>query len=471
VEATRLLDTADPQDRPLTDDSTLLVPPTRVIAAWGDTAQPSFHGPEHTARGAVRFFADNVDPAQSFAHAMQEQAGGQYFDVRVANFTVPNRQTHYEHHCVSRAQLLQRGVPLDQELHAIGFQAVVTTKYVHHFILYSWDPQLNSDCTAEMPGAEVLYGWTPGHSTLELPHQVGVPLGGTNAGSIDSFLIQIHYDNPHRDAGVLDDSGVRIYYTAEKRKHDMGTMAIGDPFIGLHGQPVNRNAAGGVSQHVFECPSSCTATVAQPVTVFQEHLHMHKSGASASNAQIRNGVELRKGTVQYWDFDQQGSLQIIQEPFQMLPGDSFRTTCNYVSPPRRGKNKKHVFGISTDQEMCSVYLLYYPRQPTLSFCGIGQGSVCEGQHHVTPDFADLGRSFGSQLAVDRTCDTLSNDSSSSIRLEQTEQHAAEVLGLANEWTTIGMVLLVPSLALARLVVLRTYRLMSSGRAKPHCHRV
>lgn len=45
-EAYRLVVTGDPQDRALIDDSSLVVPPTPIIVAWGDEQDGmAYHGP------------------------------------------------------------------------------------------------------------------------------------------------------------------------------------------------------------------------------------------------------------------------------------------------------------------------------------------------------------------------------------------------------------------------------------------
>ncbi len=57
VEATRMLNTGDTQDHIIKNDTDFQAPPTRIIAAWGDTESLSYHG-ENRASNAVRIFAD-----------------------------------------------------------------------------------------------------------------------------------------------------------------------------------------------------------------------------------------------------------------------------------------------------------------------------------------------------------------------------------------------------------------------------
>jgi len=97
-------------------------------------------------------------------------------------------------------------------------------------------------------------------------------------------------------------------------------------------------------------------------------------------------------TFQFWDFNQQGNLAVVQEPFQIMPGDAFRTTCDYEA------NNGEVFGLASQEEMCIAFLYYFPRQESLQFCGLGFGEFfpgCEAEYSATADLTEFSRSFGS----------------------------------------------------------------------------
>lgn len=295
-EASRLLDTGDSQDRVILDDSNVLVPATRLIAAWGDTGTPSFHG-SNAARSSVRFFGStsSAEEIEAFDRAMAAEAQGN-FTVQAKDFVVPNEDTYYAYFCFSEADLLAMNVSINEDLHTIGIEPVVTSAYVHHFVVYGSTEPFDSalDCEETFPGFEMAYVWAPGNLPLSLPSNVGGPLG---ASGFRSFQLEIHYNNPAIDVGSLDSSGVRFYYTSNKRQHDLGILQMGDPNVALFGEPVSPN--GGLTQHVFDCNGSCTSNHAQvPVTVLRESLHMHKSGVSMINTQFRDGDVLREGSVQ-----------------------------------------------------------------------------------------------------------------------------------------------------------------------------
>jgi hypothetical protein len=408
-EAKRLLNTSDTQDRVIIDDSLVLVPPTRVIAAWGNTSEPSYHG-QSTARGSIRFFgtSDVTDEEEYFAQSMANEAEGN-FTIAARGFIIPSDDvTTYQWFCFSREDLLEMGVPLDEDLHTIGMEPLIapsSKKYVHHFILYAsplpWDNTL--ECSSDTyPGYETAYAWAPGNFPLTLPPNVGAPLGSKG---FQSFALQIHYNNVDLDVNVSDSSGVRAYYTSIKREFDLGVFQLGDPFVQLREGYVSSD--GGLAQHTFGCEKQCLGSyLTEPVTVIWEFLHMHMTGVSMVNYNIRNDQIIRKGQIDFWDFAQQGGLAVVQAPFQIYPGDSFRTVCNYNA------TNTVKWGLESNEEMCIAYLYYYPRKLVYGLvpimCGLGVEDYllgCNATYAVTPDFfseTQLERTFGSTPASCRS---------------------------------------------------------------------
>jgi Copper type II ascorbate-dependent monooxygenase, C-terminal domain/Copper type II ascorbate-dependent monooxygenase, N-terminal domain/DOMON domain len=400
-EAKRLLNTSDAQDRAIIDDSLLSVPSTRVIAAWGNTSEPSYHG-KNTARGSIRFFgsSDVVDEKEYFVQAMAKEAEGN-FTISAQSFIIPSTDvTTYQWFCFSGEDLVEMGVPLDEDLHTIGVEPLIaggSKKYVHHFVVYGspipWNNTL--ECSPETyPGYETAYTWAPGDLPLNLPPNVGGPLG---SNGFQSFAIEIHYNNADLDANVSDSSGIRVYFTSIKREFDLGIFDAGDPSVLLEGGYISSN--GGLAQHSFGCDKQClTSYLTKPVTVIREHLHMHMTGVSMVNYHIRNDQVIREGRVDYWDFAQQGDLVVVQGTFQIYPGDSFRTVCNYNAA------NTTKWGLASQDEMCIVSLYYYPRQlvneSIAISCGLGFEEIlpgCNTSYAITPDFSSetqLERVFG-----------------------------------------------------------------------------
>ncbi len=54
-----------------------------------------------------------------------------------------------------------------------------------------------------------------------LPENIGFRAGPSDS-SMRWLEVQIHYDNPNSHTGIVDNSGVRIYYTDQLRQYDAG---------------------------------------------------------------------------------------------------------------------------------------------------------------------------------------------------------------------------------------------------------
>jgi hypothetical protein len=376
------------------NDALMTIPSSRIIAAWGDTPAVGYHG-NNRARGAVRWFADR-DERAVFQETMQTGAEGS-FELRASDYPIKLMDTEYALFCISREDILAQGAPDVEKLTIVGFEPIVdddTRAFVHHFIVNGSTSTNNGEsqnCGGDFRNTfEMAYGWATGEGPLALPDNVGSPFGGVHG--FQSFMIETHYNNPDLVEGAMDSSGVRIYYTTQPREFEAGVMQLGDPLLKLRGVSVG----DGLSSHAFSCPSSCTSlTVQQPLTVIRESLHMHQSGISAINEQIRGGEVVRAGVVDFFDFHQQGNQPVQQEPFQILPGDSFNTVCYY-----RGQDGED-FGFSSKNEMCIAFVWYFPRQVLLDTfplaCVYDSGAgICESdltQRTLSSD-ADLQRAFG-----------------------------------------------------------------------------
>jgi Copper type II ascorbate-dependent monooxygenase, C-terminal domain len=138
-----------------------------------------------------------------------------------------------------------------------------------------------------------------------------------------------------------------MYWTSEERQEKVGIMSLGDPNIGLFGQIVG----AGLTKHEFDCPSSCSSTVNQEVTVLREYLHMHEIGMRITNEQIRGDEVLRAGHIEHWEFEQNGNAAVQQASFVIKPGDGFKTTCYYED-----KGGSRTFGLASSEEMCMAFL-------------------------------------------------------------------------------------------------------------------
>jgi len=354
-ETRRKLDTEDPQDIVLVRDDSLTFPEQRIIAAWGDSPEVSSHGPNSVARGAFRVFqADVAEP--SFDDLMARESSVSFF-VGASNYTIPKDGTTYADFCTRRQDMIAQGVPeTDDKMSIIGFRPILdagySAKFVHHYVVSGSRDVAPSDeeCSDAM---DLVYVWAPGDGEFVLPEFLGASIFGEDG--FQGFNIEIHYDNPELEEGVVDSSGVEFFYSTTVREVELGVLQVGDPFVTLNGHSVGE----GYNVHQFDCPSSCSGLYladGEPVTVLREYLHMHAVGARMTNEQIRNDDVVRTASTEVWEFNANGNIATKQEPYQLLPGDSFRTKCYYNG------NSDSVFGLASQEEMCIAFLYYYPRR-------------------------------------------------------------------------------------------------------------
>lgn len=124
---------------------------------------------------------------------------------------------------------------------------------------------------------------------------------------------------------------------------------------------------------------------------------MHQTGVRMTNVVIRSNEVVHASKVDVFDFEEQGGFFVPQDPFTVMPGDAFRTSCYY----RDGGS----FGLSSQEEMCIAYILYYPAISNFGFtwgCPYGLGTPICNQELESMDLdseTDLDRVFGSSGGV------------------------------------------------------------------------
>ncbi|KDR24478.1 MOXD1-like protein 2 [Zootermopsis nevadensis] len=258
-----------------------------------------------------------------------------------------------------------------EPLHQPGNRA-----YMHHVIVYECQgnedeferhardkgqvcyepsmPQLFFNCN------NVVIAWGFGSEGFSFPPEAGYPLDPDLGPRY--FMMETHYNNPTQDIDVTDSSGIRVYYAASLRRHDAGVLSLGlDPnwrHIIPPGQP----------EVVSEghCISACTQQALPPrgIDIFGVVLHTHLIGRKVRLRQIREGVELPPITADNnYDFSYQ-EYRRLQNPVTVYPGDHLIAECVYNS---EGRSTITLGGLTTREEMCLVFGLYYPRID-LSLC-------------------------------------------------------------------------------------------------------
>jgi DOMON domain len=314
-EGYRKLDTLDSQDHSILDDSDTLIPPQRILAAWGDDAAVGYHG-MNRAQGSLRWYT-GVDALDLVHQKLMEQADG-FFEMKVPNFTLRAVATDYVSFCFSwEADIVPQGVPADGTIEVIAAEVIFDAEskpFVHHAdVTASTIPSNQSrTCLPQGSYGYAIYSWSLGVLPFVLPDNVGYlmgPGGEGEEGGLQSFRLLFHYNNPDLVEGIVDRGGLRVYYTNKKREFELGIMALGDSLDRLKGVPI----PSGITQYEFGCLPGCSKLgLDEPITVIQEIIHMHAEGYAAATYHIRDDTVIREARIDYFSFSQAGTLLLLK---------------------------------------------------------------------------------------------------------------------------------------------------------------
>lgn len=200
--------------------------------------------------------------------------------------------------------------------------------------------------------------WTRGSAGFNFPKDVGYPI----VDSTDHFMLEVHYEYEGK-ASIEDSSGFRVYHTPNRRKFDAGTLSIAIRHNFLH------IIAPGFKRviSVAHCTSNCTQKALQPegINVFGVNMQTHSLGRKIKVGIVRNGEEIEP-------LAQEASLdaehlenRVLDKVRKILPGDHITVECTYNTFMRA---QFTLGGESTDEEVCTATLMYYPRQEQLVSC-------------------------------------------------------------------------------------------------------
>ncbi|KAK8380027.1 hypothetical protein O3P69_016584 [Scylla paramamosain] len=354
-------DTCDgEQDYVLSDDT------VRVIWSYSNrdpTSETNLH--YHDRRGTKSLFL------QSPQFEMPEMGP----DVKTWEFLSPNVSLPNDFDTLYWCKIYKMP-PTTTKHHIIGFVPVVEEKnaeHVHHILFYECHApdsdtlfeqhleEQGAQChTPNMPSSfnhcqSVLIAWAIGGQGEMYPEHAGFPIGEQHGGAT-YFMMETHYDNPNLRQGVVDSSGIKIFYTEKLRQHDAGILMIGHQVSFTHIIPPRQES---FLTGTF-CDGSCTGQTLpeEGVRVFQGILHSHLLGTSLLVRQVRAGQELPMLLKDLkYDFNYQ-STRVFKEEVTLLPGDTLITECYYNSSQR---TKPTSGGLSTKDEMCLAFFSYYPR--------------------------------------------------------------------------------------------------------------
>ncbi|KTG37534.1 hypothetical protein cypCar_00029248 [Cyprinus carpio] len=214
------------------DDNDKVITGSTVRVIWAFHAEdvgvsgPVYHG---TNRGRKSLRLLNPGTSSSIP------AGTAFFDLQNEEVPVPHKDTTYwcqifkfpelkkKHHIIRIEPMIQKG----------------HENLVHHILLYQCDSNLNKseinrghECYhPNMPDSfftceTVLFAWAIGGEVgFTYPPHAGMSIGT----STDPVYVQmeIHFDNPSLQRGIVDSSGLRLYYSPSLRRYDAGVIETG----------------------------------------------------------------------------------------------------------------------------------------------------------------------------------------------------------------------------------------------------
>ncbi|XP_048063469.1 DBH-like monooxygenase protein 2 homolog [Megalobrama amblycephala] len=341
----RSLESCDENDLPITNL------PMKLIYAYGQSDDIVYHSNRRgTKEVNLLKYMPRVNPPNS-----------KYFDVTMVNFTVPDKQTYY--HCK-----VMRAPTFDRKQHIYRIEPFITNfDLVHHLLLYRCPPSVTEPLEAECYTGkgeecmETVAVWGVGGGDFELPEMAGLPIGG-NVGDF-FYRLEVHYNNPNKSAGRVDNSGLRFYYTSELRQHDAAILMTG--LAVYPGYAIPPKAKSFLTYGL--CDTAYIPQVLKTphdLQVFSVMMHTHLAGRKVQVGHFRGGKQIDLLAVdENYNFEYQEVTNLGKTKTVQL-GDKLLVECTYNTENR---NTLTMGGLSTSNEMCLAFLFYYPAM-NLSSC-------------------------------------------------------------------------------------------------------
>ncbi|XP_065181006.1 DBH-like monooxygenase protein 2 [Sycon ciliatum] len=285
--------------------------------------------------------------------------GVKYIDLRAPNNSknsqVPAKETTYFN--------MNFELPADRQYHAVGFAPILDNlNVIHHFVMVGCDRPIPVGEGYEdfnfMEGCErTMYAWSFGMQDECLPVEAGVPFGGKHPRYVQ---VQLHWTNKNKHAGYQDTSGVRVYYTSKLRQYDMGTLTLGQLQLTI---PPKKDAVDAP----FTCTTDCTQTFFDqgPVKMTASFPHMHFLGKSLFVDVIKpTGQRTRIMDDKVYNYNSPVTYEYPSPQYMDIEaGDRFEGKCVFSSQDR---NETTRWGFGSFEEMCFVFIRYYPSRGELS---------------------------------------------------------------------------------------------------------
>ncbi|XP_011691064.1 PREDICTED: peptidylglycine alpha-hydroxylating monooxygenase-like [Wasmannia auropunctata] len=243
----------------------------------------------------------------------------------------------------------------------VGFEPNTTMATIHHMVVFGctkpgslklvWEcgQQLNPNNKIDNPppcakGAQVIYGWARDAPKFNLPEGVGFKIGGDSP--IQYIVLQLHYAHVEgfKD-GRTDDSGVFLYYTAQRM----------DKLAGIISLVSGGSIPAGKTTHM---ESACRMKENKTIYPFAFRTHTHSLATVGSGYVVKpnnNWIELGKTD----PLKPQMFLPVTHK-VPITYGDTLAARCTMKST----RDSITYVGKRNQDEMCNYYILYYVDEGT-----------------------------------------------------------------------------------------------------------
>ncbi|XP_059112561.1 DBH-like monooxygenase protein 2 [Peromyscus eremicus] len=338
----------DPHDHDITSDT------MRVLAAYGLDDVPKMN--------RERTFVKSIFLLQMLQYDDEDAPEDTIiYDLKISNFLIPEDDTTYA--CTFLP------LPIVSKKHHIyKFEPMLVEHnetMVHHILVYACGnasvlPTGIGECYGSDPAfslcSHVIAGWAVGGLSYQFPDDVGISIGTP----LDPqwIRLEVHYSNFQNLPGIYDTSGIRLYYTSHLRKYDMGVLQLGISVFPIHFIPPGAEAFLSYGLCKTEKFEEMNGAPVSDIYIYSYLIHTHLAGRSLQAVQYRNGTQLQIICKDYsYDFNLQETRD-LPHPAVIKPGDELLIECNYQTLDR---DSMTFGGASTINEMCLVFLFYYPR--------------------------------------------------------------------------------------------------------------
>ena len=280
-------------------------------------------------------------------------------EFRIDKYQIPAGRTTYVDFAWSFPECA------DGDCYLVGLVALVDqSRFLHHYVLRGCakDKGVQDGKASVGPiGAGMaceqsyLGGWAPGRNPFFNAHN----FTARPMGKVSALSVQVHYDNPNGIEGVVDNSGLKVFYVKKPREHSLGELSPIRLSLDVTTKiPPNR------PRHFLT--TGCTVTgLTDEVTLYQVGWHAHLIGTEMYLDMWKGGFDASKHgepilSDPRWWFDDQYFATLKHRNIKIKNGDYIVNTCVYNSTSRTADTR---IGLETIDEMCWSQITYYPAQP------------------------------------------------------------------------------------------------------------